>query len=202
MFAIWGRIVYRRRWLVLLVSGLVLAASIAVLAQGGTLGKENSGTIEADRAARLIGEELPKNPGFSITLVFGGRGLSATDPRFRDAMLSALAPLRNDPRVIGIRTPFDTPATNTALIGRDGTHALAFVSATKEYPSVRSLVHSDTLDLFATGDTAINRDFDRTLQADLERAELVSSRSPSCSCCWSSGRSSPRSYHSASACWR
>jgi putative drug exporter of the RND superfamily len=78
---------------------------------------------------------------------------------------------------VSIRTPFDTPQTNSALIGRDGTHALALVSttaATKQYASVRALVHSDTLDIFATGDTAINHDFDRTLQADLQRAELVS----------------------------
>jgi len=174
VFAIWGRIVYRRRWLTLLFSGLVLAASIAVLAQDGTLGKVNGGTTEAERAARLIDAELPKTPGFSITLVFGGRSLNATDPRFRDAMQAALAPLRTDPRVIGIRTPFDTLETNAALIGRDGTHALAFVSALKEYPSVRALVHSDTLDINATGDTAINHDFDTTLQADLERAEIVS----------------------------
>ncbi|HEY7910256.1 MAG TPA: hypothetical protein VIC60_15350, partial [Thermomicrobiales bacterium] len=158
MFTTWARIVYRRRWLVLLASSLVLAASIAVLAQGGTLGKVNGGSTEADRAAQLIDEQLPKNPGFSVTLVFGGRSLSATDPGFRDAMLSALAPLRNDPRVVSIRTPFDTPQTNSALIGRDGTHALALISttsATKEYASVRALVHSDTLDIFATGDTAI-----------------------------------------------
>jgi len=174
VFATWGRIVYRWRWLTLLFSMLVLVASIGVLAQGGTLGRVNGGTTEADRAAHLIDEELPKNPGFSITLVFGGRSVNATDPRFRAAMLEALAPLRNDPRVVGIRTPFDTPETNTALIGRDGTHALAFVSALKEYPSVRALVHSDTLDINATGDTAINHDFDRTLQADLQRAELVS----------------------------
>ncbi|HEY8291403.1 MAG TPA: MMPL family transporter, partial [Thermomicrobiales bacterium] len=174
MFRTWGRIVYRWRWLTLLFSGLILAASIGILAQGGTLGKANSGTTEADRAARLIARELPSDPGFSITLVFGGRSIPATDPRFRTAMLDALAPLRSDPRVLSIRTPFDTPAVNDALIGRDGTHALAFVSAAKEYASVRALVHSDTLDIYATGDTAINHDFDKTLQADLQRAELVS----------------------------
>jgi putative drug exporter of the RND superfamily len=177
VFTTWAHFVYRRRWLVLLASTLVLAASIAVLAQGGTLGKANGGSTEADRAAQLIDNQLPKNPGFSVTLVFGGRSLSATDPAFRDAMLSALAPLRNDPRVVSIRTPFDSVQTNSALIGRDGTNALALVStasATKQYASVRALVHSDTLDIFATGDTAINHDFDRTLQADLQRAELVS----------------------------
>jgi uncharacterized membrane protein YdfJ with MMPL/SSD domain len=177
VFTTWAHFVYRRRWLVLLASTLVLAASLAVLAQGGTLGKANGGSTEADRAAQLIDNQLPKNPGFSVTLVFGGRSLSATDPAFRDAMLSALAPLRNDPRVVSIRTPFDSVQTNSALIGRDGTNALALVStasATKQYASVRALVHSDTLDIFATGDTAINHDFDRTLQADLQRAELVS----------------------------
>jgi uncharacterized membrane protein YdfJ with MMPL/SSD domain len=113
VFTTWAHFVYRRRWLVLLASTLVLAASIAVLAQGGTLGKANGGSTEADRAAQLIDNQLPKNPGFSVTLVFGGRSLSATDPAFRDAMLSALAPLRNDPRVVSIRTPFDTPQTNS-----------------------------------------------------------------------------------------
>jgi RND superfamily putative drug exporter len=174
VFATWGRIVYHRRWLTLLCSGLVLVASLAILLQGGTLGKDHSGTTESDRAARLIAQELPSDPGFSITFVFGGRSIPATDPRFRTAMLDALAPLRTDPRVLSIRTPFDTPAVNSALIGRDGTHALAFVSASKEYASVRALVHSDTVDINATGETAINHDFDTTLQADLQRAELVS----------------------------
>ena len=174
MFRTWGRIVYRWRWLTLLFSGLMLAASIGVLAQGGTLGRANSGTVEADRAARLIAQELPSDPGFTITLVFGGRSVEATDPRFRAAMLDALTPLRNDPRVLSIRTPFDTPGVDSALIGRDGTHALAFVSASTEYARVRSLIHSDTLDIYATGNTAINHDFDTTLQADLQRAELVS----------------------------
>jgi hypothetical protein len=52
VFTTWARFVYRRRWLVLLASGLVLAASLAVLSQGGALGKANGGTTEADRAAQ------------------------------------------------------------------------------------------------------------------------------------------------------
>ena len=43
MLALWGHLVYRRRWATLMLSLLVLAASLALLAQGGSLGK-NGGT--------------------------------------------------------------------------------------------------------------------------------------------------------------
>ena len=37
MFAAWGRFVYRRRWPVLAVSGVLLIASIFIVIQGGKL---------------------------------------------------------------------------------------------------------------------------------------------------------------------
>jgi len=55
MFAAWGRFVYRRRWPVLAVSGLLLLISIFVVIQGGKL--QSGGfieTSESGRASRLI----------------------------------------------------------------------------------------------------------------------------------------------------
>ena len=98
MFTTWGRFVYRRRWLVLIASLVVLVASIAVLAQGGTLGKANGGKTESDRAALLIDAQLPKNPGFSVTLVFGCRAAAAFEmyrPEIEDRLaMFSLLPLR------------------------------------------------------------------------------------------------------------
>ena len=45
MFAAWGRFVYRRRWPVLAISGLLLVASAFIVVQGGKL--QSGGFIEA-----------------------------------------------------------------------------------------------------------------------------------------------------------
>ena len=61
MFAAWGRFVYRRRWPVLAVSGVLLLASIFIVIQGGKL--QSGGfieTSESGRASRLIEHELPR----------------------------------------------------------------------------------------------------------------------------------------------
>ncbi|OLC56695.1 MAG: hypothetical protein AUH85_05545 [Chloroflexi bacterium 13_1_40CM_4_68_4] len=187
MFAAWGHIVYRRRWLVLLFSAVLLAVSSVALSQGGSLSGQGSiGSSESGRAVTLIREEFPpttSNGGSSLTIVFSGRnGLRVDDPRFRDAMLAALQPLIADSRVVSVRTPYDVPpAQAAALTSRDGTRALASVSLKDElriaedyYPELRALVQSDTLDIAFTGNMPINRDFDRILNADLQRAEYVS----------------------------
>ena len=59
MFAGWGRLVYRRRWWVLGLSGLLLVASGFIASQGGKL--QSGGLIstsESGRASELIEREL------------------------------------------------------------------------------------------------------------------------------------------------
>ena len=189
MFAAWGHLVYRRRRLVLLLSLVLLAVSAIPLAQGGRLvGQVLLRASESGRAERLIRDEIApattaQPSGTSLLVVFSARDdLRVADARFRDAMLTALQPLRDDARVQSVRTPYDVPpAQATALTSRDGTRALASVDLKDElrvaeeyYPELRALVRSDTLDIAFTGTMPINRDFDRTLDADLQRAEYVS----------------------------
>ena len=189
MFAAWGHLVYRRRRLVLLLSLVLLAVSAIPLAQGGRLvGQVLLRASESGRAERLIRDEIapattPQPSGTSLLVVFSARDdLRVADARFRDAMLTALQPLRDDARVQSVRTPYDVPpAQATSLTSRDGTRALASVDLKDElrvaeeyYPELRALVRSDTLDIAFTGTMPINRDFDRTLDADLQRAEYVS----------------------------
>ncbi|HYY54445.1 MAG TPA: MMPL family transporter, partial [Candidatus Dormibacteraeota bacterium] len=189
MFAAWGHLVYRRRRLVLLLSLVLLAVSAIPLAQGGRLvGQVLLRASESGRAERLIRDEIapattPQPSGTSLLVVFSARDdRRVADARFRDAMLTALQPLRDDARVQSVRTPYDVPpAQATSLTSRDGTRALASVDLKDElrvaeeyYPELRALVRSDTLDIAFTGTMPINRDFDRTLDADLQRAEYVS----------------------------
>jgi len=183
MFAVWGRFVYRRRWPVLAVSGVLLLASIFIVAQGGKL--QSGGfieTSESGRASRLIERELPRAGAATFTLLFSSDRLTATSAEFRAAVDAALAPLRKDPRVATIITPFDGTALDpTRIISKDG-HAVAVDVAAKDdlatardyYPELRALVRSDTLGIQATGLLAINNGFNEVLQEDLRRAETVS----------------------------
>ena len=183
MFAAWGRFVYRRRWPVLAVSGLLLVASVFIVAQGGKL--QSGGfieTSESGRASRLIERELPRAGGGTFTLIFSSDTLTGTSPEFRAAVDAAIANLRSDPRVATIVTPYDGTAPDpTQLISKDG-HAVAVDVAVKDdiatardyYTELRALVRSDTLRIQATGVLAINNGFNEVLQQDLRRAETVS----------------------------
>ncbi|OLD51959.1 MAG: hypothetical protein AUI58_05110 [Chloroflexi bacterium 13_1_40CM_2_70_6] len=183
MFAAWGRFVHRRRWPVLAVSALLLVASGWTAASGAKL--QSGGFIETSdsgRASRLIEHELPTAGGATFTLVFSSDRLAVTDAAFGDAVAEALRPLREDPRVATIVSPFDGSAADpSALISKDK-HAAAVDVATKDelavardyYKELRAKVRSDRVTIAATGVLAITNGFNDVLQDDLRRAETVS----------------------------
>ena len=183
MFAAWGRFVHRRRWPVLAVSALLLVASGWIAASGARL--QSGGFIETSdsgRASRLIEHELPTAGGATFTLVFSSDRLTVTDAAFGDAVGEALRPLREDPRVATIVSPFDGSAADpSALISKEK-HAAAVDVATKDelavardyYKELRAKVRSDRLTIAATGVLAITNGFNDVLQDDLRRAETVS----------------------------
>ena len=183
MLAAWGRFVFRRRWWVLGISGLLLVASAVIAAQGGKL--ESGGLIttsESGKASQLIERELPRAGGPTFTVIFSSPTLDAKSSEFRAAVEAALAPLRADPRIASIVTPYDgTVPDPTLLISKDA-HAVAVDVAVKDelavardyYPELRALVRSDRLNVQATGVLAITNGFNVVLQEDLRRAETVS----------------------------
>jgi RND superfamily putative drug exporter len=182
----WGRFVHRRRWAVLGASLTLLAASGILLAQGGDL--NNPDTIpstESGRASRLLSDQLPRASGApagtSFLLVFRSETLSVAEPAYRQAVADALAPLRADARVVGVRSYYDTPTPQAGLLSRDGRGMLAVVQlrdprsvADAYFEELRALVRSEELTVLATGSLPINRDFDHILDRDLQRAEIVS----------------------------
>jgi len=182
MFERWGHFVFRRRWAVLILSVFLMALSVVVLSAGGTL--KSGGIIqtsESGRATKLISDELPKVGGSSFQLVFSSPTLSVTDPAFKAAFEQALAPLRSDDRITQIVTPYDPIPQAANLASKDGHAAVAniglkdeSVAAAKYYEALRASVRSDVLSIGATGYVPINHDFNTTLEADLQRAEVVS----------------------------
>src|SRR5438132_3777682 len=183
MLAAWGRFVFRRRWWGLGISGLLLVASAVIAAQGGKL--ESGGLITTSgsgKASQRIERELPRAGGSTFTVIFSSPTLDAKSSEFRAAVEAALAPLRADPRIASIVTPYDgTVPDPTLLISKDA-HAVAVDVAVKDelavardyYPELRALVRSDRLNVQATGVLAITNGFNVVLQEDLRRAETVS----------------------------
>jgi RND superfamily putative drug exporter len=187
VFAAWGRFVYRWRWGTLVVSAMLLGLSALGLLQGGTLTSGNSATsgLEAARAESLISHELNSGQpsGSSFLLIFASKQRSATDPAFRSEVESALAPVKSDPHVTGVHTPYNAPgpAAEQALISRDGHEALVRVDvkdtgarAVADYSALRPQVHAADLSVTGTGQVPINSAFNTTLESDLQRAETIS----------------------------
>jgi len=183
MFAWWGRFVYRFRWPVLGVSAVMLAGSILALVNGGALKNSGGENTESGRAVALMQQQLPQSgAGSSFVLVFGSQTTGVQDPAFKDAVLTALQPLKEDSRVKGIETPFDVPAEQArAMTSTDGHHVYALVTLTDDYATARQYytelrgkVHSDQVQVLGTGNVAVASDFDKYLKSDLQRAEVVS----------------------------
>jgi RND superfamily putative drug exporter len=187
MFHRWGRFVYRRRHATLALSVALLGVSIYGVLQSNELSSGNSATssIEAARANDLITKQLVparKQTGSGFTLIFGSKTLRVDDPAFRSALEQALEPLKTDPRVTDVTTPYTAPgATASSLVSKDSHKALVQVrlkdassQAQKYYAEVRSEVRSSTLSVEGTGTVPIQRAFNTTLESDLQRAEYVS----------------------------
>src|SRR5437773_4701442 len=185
MFAWWGWFVYRFRWPVLGVSVVLLAASMVALRNGGTLKNTGGENTQSGRALALMHDHLPQSgegAGSPFVLVFGSQVMAVADPAFKQAVLDALQPLKDDSRVKSIETRFDVPAEQAkAMTSTDGHHVFAQVSlkddyatARQFYQQLRTKVHSSQLDVLGTGNVAIGNEFDKYLQSDLQRAEVVS----------------------------
>jgi RND superfamily putative drug exporter len=187
LFAAWGRLIYRWRWATLVASALLLALSVVGVLAGGNLTSGNSekSNLEAARAANLINQQLSsgRTSGSSFLLIFASKSRPATDPAFRSAVESALAPIEHASHVTAVQTPYNapTPAAAGALVSRDGHEALVRVDlnetgsqAATDYAALRNQVHPRGVNVTGTGQVPVNRAFNTTLEADLARAETVS----------------------------
>jgi len=171
----------------LVTSAILMGLSVVGLLFGGALSSGNSGTsgLEAARANSLINQQLSstQQSGSSFLLIFAGNDRPATDPGFRSEVEAALTPIQNDPRVTGVRTPYNAPnpAVAQSLLSKDSREALVRVDikstgnqASADYAALRAEVKPTGLTVTGTGQVPINHAFNTTLESDLQRAETVS----------------------------
>jgi RND superfamily putative drug exporter len=182
MFTMLGAFVYKRRWFTLIVSTLFLAGAIAMVLRGGTLTGASFGDNEAEKTQRLTEQVLGHSSTTTFVAVFHSDSLDPHTEVFQAAMRAALAPLAKDPDVLEVMTPDDAPPVLApSMVNGDAKSAIAMVSlkgdfkqALARYPVVRARLQSAELVITCTGQVPFMDNFDRVLQHDLVRAEIVS----------------------------
>jgi RND superfamily putative drug exporter len=189
MFARWGRFVYRKRWATLIASALFLGLSIVAIFTGGTLA-DNGGfgaSLPAGQAAQLIKDEIHPQGlttaagGSSFSLIFSSASLAAGDPAFQKAVEDAVTPLSSDSRITSVTTPYSVPAVAKAsLISKDSHKALVIVNLKDDSQKAQTYinqvvgeVHPGPLTVVATGQVPLNLAFKTSVEAGLQRAEVV-----------------------------
>ncbi|HEX6507656.1 MAG TPA: MMPL family transporter [Chloroflexota bacterium] len=181
MFAIWGRLVYRFRWIVLVASLLMLPASVMLMRAGGNFNDGATGNYtQSERGLTLIQKQLGSTPtGF--TVIFSSSRLHATDPRFERAVEQALASLRLDSHVSAIHTAYERVGGRVVyptFISRDGHRSLVAVELRGAYhhlmmlyPDLQKEVHSTTLRTQFAGNLPLNEALNTATFKDLHRGE-------------------------------
>jgi RND superfamily putative drug exporter len=178
VFVALGRHVYRRRWLIIVLWGLLLVASVpwlplvpSALKVGGFANEQ----AESARARTALREDLGFTP-VSLVAVFRSDTLPATDPAFGAHMRTSLEPLRALPNVRAIVYP----DLNPRQIGRDGHTAYALVALDLEpeesqrlMPAIRDMMAPTPLTVFLAGAPAFYADVEAVSARDLQRAEMV-----------------------------
>src|SRR5262249_22125741 len=183
-------LIYRFRWTVLIGAPVLVGVAIVLIGQGGTFQPPTiPGATPSGQALRAIEAERPPRPP-SFGLIFSHPTMEGGDPAFEAAGRRGGAPLRADKRVARVLTGYDSPSASPRAFSRDGhrTHVIVelaglrasdaapieFLSpAAATYAALRSLVHSDVLEVLPTGTLALQQDFDQALKHDLRRIELL-----------------------------
>jgi len=177
-----GAFIFRRRWATLVVTGVFLLLSIVSLVRGGPLTSGDIPGLESKEADRAMEAITGRKLDTTMVVHFQHAELAPGGREFEAAMNAALAPLRGDPRVSSIVTPYDAPPPIAPRMLAPKKHAafalvtLAgdFQAARAAYAGVRDKLRSDRLSVTCTGRVPYMHDLDETLAHDLVTAELVS----------------------------
>lgn len=184
MMARWGRFLFLRRRLVLVLATLGLVASLAAIALGGaSLSSEGfiDDAAESAQIDALLAEEFGRG-GDALVLLFDS-DRPVADPAVRDAVERAIAPLAEEPRVARVLTTWNTG--NPGFVSNDGdaTYAVAQLNpgdelGPEELAALRDSVEPPATDVGLAvsigGGAAIGNAIGEELESGLLRAEVVS----------------------------
>jgi RND superfamily putative drug exporter len=174
-------LLYRGRWLVLLLALLIVSAS--TLFGTSVFGRLTSGGFtdpasESSRATDLLNAKLA-NSSADVLMLLQNSTLVATDPAFTQAATQLLSTLQARSEVYSLSSYYSTH--NAGLISRDGheTLVLLHLKATNEtdkeqaYKALQPFITSSLLHIQVGGTVPVSIAINQQVSADLERAELI-----------------------------
>jgi RND superfamily putative drug exporter len=173
-----GVFAYRFRWLVLLVWGVILIASVFFAPdlsgrlKGGGFEGSNS---EAERVQRLMSEEFELSPA-ALTVVFEGDGTPARSEEFQTEQERALTEVRELDEVRYVASY--AGSEDERFISEDGVKSYAVIAfnvsideTRNVVEEVRKRVRSEDLETYVTGAPAVYQDLEQASNEDVKRAE-------------------------------
>src|SRR5713101_6527037 len=182
MFEAWGRFVYRRRRIVLVIAGLgVIFAAVwgtgvfgALKTAGGFTDPGSQSQRAADLAARAFGRDTA-----DVVVLYRSPALTVHDAAYRTAVTQTLAALPRD-RVTSTATYWSTGSAQFASQDGHQTYAVLRLAGAddaariKSFDAVKNKLSVPGLTELAGGQIPTEQAINKQVTADIGRAETIS----------------------------
>ena len=181
-----GRVAHKRRATIVAISTRSLAISGILIAGGNQFadGNQPPASIEAGRALELVSEELPVTSTNTVTYIFTHEEKSWNDSEFKNWVFEAIESLEAIPlEILSISMAYDdeeNPRHLAQHVSADGKRTAIFVQfggsdheVETALDEIKNSISSENLEVLVTGSLVINKDFDRLLEQDQLRAEII-----------------------------
>jgi trehalose monomycolate/heme transporter len=182
MFEAWGRFIFRRRRLVLLIAGLAVIAAAAwgtgvfgkLQSAGGFAPAASQSQQEANLAARAFGPDAA-----DVVVLYSSKDLAVSSPAYKSAVTSSLA---NLPRadVVAAQTYWSTGSSRFTSANGHETFALLQLrgrgdqAKIKSFKAIEGRLTAAGLTVRAGGQIPTEESINKEVTGDIGRAEGIS----------------------------
>lgn len=182
MFALLGRFVYRRRWLVL-VAGIVFLAASGVYGTSlfGQLkgGGFNDPAADSSKVLDALHNQLGHDEATLLVLFTARNGETVNSPAYQQEVENTLAKVKGQEGVGTISSYYSTHASQLLSTDQHSTYAVVGMTGDQETQAkniklLRPLLTSNNLEVRLSGAPAINQEISDQVSKDLETAETAS----------------------------
>lgn len=179
MFAWWGTVISRLRWLVLILAlGFVAFSGVWGIGVFDALSDDSSLDNPASESQRIservVAEVGPQNTDFIA--LYSSDTLSVDDTRFRGAVEAVAARLQASPAVAEVSSYYQTRSTSMVSADKHQTFLAIRLSpqaSDDDETEIRDSLAATGLSTQVGGQTAIDLDIDGQIPSDIARAEMI-----------------------------
>jgi trehalose monomycolate/heme transporter len=182
MFEIWGRAIYRRRVLALVIALIALAGAAAwgsgVFGSLQSSGGFTSPNSESQRASNLAASAFGRNDA-DVVVLYRSPAMTVADPAYRAAVTRSLAALPHG-RVTAAQTYWSTGSARFVSTNRHETYAVLQLAGssddarTTSYNAIKNDLNAPRLYTLVGGNVPTYESINTEVKADIGRAEAFS----------------------------